>query len=109
MGIVQLMYCHNYNIIRVFTDEGSGKQFNTNIDTNSNVYEITYTASAAIFKKNDVVMTGSPVTTNLPTTNKGPMFYTEGGTSYRIDSDWVLVRKYASSEPTSSFGAEQNN
>jgi len=34
--------------------------------------------------------------------------YGEGGNS-DLSLDWVRIRKYASSEPTSSFGAEQNN
>lgn len=74
------------------------------------VYEIKWRTNEAIYTQDDVAVTGSPITTNVPSANMGITIdvWTNSGNKSHL-SDWHLVREYASPEPTfDGIGVEES-
>jgi hypothetical protein len=76
-------------------------------DTSYHIYDIIRNGSVntLCYRDNQYMFTNN---TQVPTVDMKPTFVNAAvGTTENID--WVFVRKYNATEPTSSFGAEQNN
>lgn len=103
---VDLVIKIGYNKMRVYN--GTWSTQDTNIIPNEyHIYEIEWESSSTAFYKDDVEMTGSPLTSNIPTISL-PLFIYSQNTVYMY-LDWVLIRKYNALEPAfSSVGSEEN-
>jgi hypothetical protein len=97
----QAIYFGSINWIRNKAS-GSETNVNSNIDTTERIYTTTWTSSAVSWAKDGTAMTGSPITSNVPTVGIPVLFETIGGSGYGLVVDWVFVRQYAASEPTVS-------
>jgi hypothetical protein len=93
--------------IRCFTS-GTPTTADTNIEHYSywRTFEIKWTTTSTVFLQDDVAVTGSPLTSNIPTVNLAA--YLKSINSYQLSSDWILLRKYVNPEPAHGvWGSEE--
>ena len=99
------------NTIGIFSGNGTSSQIRTynngttttlssNGNSNKNIYSIYRYDSSAKFTLNDINMTNSPISTNLPSGDLRIGFLTSGGSSYRIETDYIIIHKCSTTEPT---------
>ena len=91
---------------RIRTYNTSFNTITTNTDTNMNIYMITWNSSAAAYFINDVAMTGSPSTAQLPTIPLPVTFGALGNAANQTKINWVFAAKWVSPEPTYDYSAE---
>lgn len=107
---VDILYFATLNLVRCIKN-GTGSSANSNVDTNENIYEMDWISDHVHYFINDVEMTGSPITSNVPTVALKVSFQNTNasGQTSKVIVDWVLVRKYVHPEPVhSTWGSEEN-
>jgi len=90
-------------------DGQSGNRLHTSLGANVaggftagsyQIHEIRRVSGTLSFYQNDSQISGSPLTSLLPTESESIWIYTGGTSSYYIKVDWILMRNYTSNEPT---------
>ncbi|MFA5009167.1 MAG: DUF2341 domain-containing protein [Candidatus Paceibacterota bacterium] len=75
--------------------------------TSPNIIEINQKSSTTVDFYINNIKEGSCTNTGIPVAGMGP--WIESLNSQYVDVQWIFYTKYTTTEPTSSFGAEQNN
>jgi hypothetical protein len=94
--------------IRLYTSKGGASTLNPNnfnIDFDYHIWEIIRNASTSVILYKDAETSNNTTNISLLSIPVQVNIYGEAN----IEIDWFLVRKYIATEPTSSFGTEQNN
>jgi hypothetical protein len=79
----------------------------SNLDGNWGTFDLEWNASRVDFIRNGTALTGSPLTTDVPS-HALPFEFTVTGTSGPVKVQWVFIRSYVYPEPASgTWGAEK--
>ena len=106
-GLYQVRFSETYDAIKaIIVNDGTPvKRENQSefvVDSYA-TWDIFWEANKATFKVNGNECTDSPIATNIPTSAAPVRSYAKNVSFY---IDWILVRKYADPEPSTSVGPE---